>query len=308
MSKKITADIYKLVHNKNTTQAEFSQVLIDYYSRINDNLENKTFLMQTKNKKDISIYFDSLDNIDKFTNEIFENTICFLLAKDIDCLYENKKEGYLDNKNNDLITTELQPKLPTHCIYFIDTQILIIQNSSDGVTIQSLLKGLKNNMTKFLLEITPKQLTRNDALEQLKKLINRIEKIEIKDLKLAKYLNHQDNGDLFDILNEKTLKFYATLDTKDQPSKLKNIAFKLFENSLNKNFINEFENIKITCKNNNNENEIFDLVENLLKLKITVENDLSDYYDKKSLNRLEDSIIIYEELIKAYLKVINEQN
>lgn len=299
MPKKLSANVYKVeVETDLFNNLSFEDWLMKFNRECkvdNDETQSKRyFYISTKSKKEISIYLDSFEHREKFTSNVFDDTICFLLAKDVKCLYENKIEGSLDNKNTESDNMEIQPKLPTHCVYFKNSSCLIVQDGENATTSPEIEKGIKN--VKGKVKIT--QLKRNDVIQQIARVASAIEKIDIDDLQLAEFLTQSKGTTLAELMSDPDSKIKLTLNLADKSDEFKEKIVDLFIKSYKKEIKKKFNNLKISYKNNDGDTEAFDLIENLLKFKIEVDKDLSDFdSNKEDKDRLEISLEIYKELI-----------
>lgn len=299
MSKKLSANVCKVkVDNNLFTNLSFEDLLMKFNCECkadNDETQSKRyFYISTKSQKEISIYLDSFEHRAKFISNVFDDTICFLLAKDVKCLYENKAEGSLDNKNTEPDNIEIQSKLPTHCVYFKNSSCLIIQDGENATTSSEIEKGIKN--VEGNVKIT--QLKRNDVIQQIARVASAIEKIDIEDLQLAEFLTQTDGTILAELMSDPDSKIKLTLNLVDKSDECKEKIIDLFVKSYKKEIKKKFNNLKISYKNNDGDTEAFELIKNLLKFKIEVDKDLSDFdSNKEDKDRLEISLEIYKELI-----------
>lgn len=144
MGNTLKATIYKVeASNNNLFFNNFETILKDLASRLDDSgiSQNIRVLDEYKNKE-TSIWFDSFDyNKDFLQNEILRDSICFLLAKDIDfSIIENKEHKKLDSVVKNANT---RPKIPSHCVYIPNKNILIMEESTNSATIGAIKRGVE---------------------------------------------------------------------------------------------------------------------------------------------------------------------
>ena len=80
-------------------------ILKELSSKLDDTDSNNTRIIDTNvNDKETSIWFDSFDDITNFSKEkIFDNTVCFLLAKDMNYQFvENKEKKQIEARKESL--------------------------------------------------------------------------------------------------------------------------------------------------------------------------------------------------------------
>ncbi len=114
-------------------------ILKDLSSRLDTEDFKDSRIFDISGDKETSIWFDSFDDMDSFSNEeIFDNTICFLLAKDMSYQFvEDKEKKQIESVKYD---KSIRPKIPAHCIYLKDENILLMEETSQSPTIASLKK------------------------------------------------------------------------------------------------------------------------------------------------------------------------
>ena len=89
-------------------------ILKELSSKLDDTDSNNTRIIDTNvNDKETSIWFDSFDDITNFSKEkIFDNTVCFLLAKDMNYQFvENKEKKQIENSvHNEKIKPKIEKR------------------------------------------------------------------------------------------------------------------------------------------------------------------------------------------------------
>lgn len=172
MNKTLKAFIYEVDVEKNLFANSFSDTIHHLAQMLDDEDGKNIRILDTYKNKETSIWFDSFDYINKFENEpIFKDTICFLLAKDMEVeLSENKENKSLGNFSKD---TSQTPKIPAHCIFLKNKNILITEYSQEFSNAISVIKrGIKEKLATHNIEFKPK--IRDDALERLQRFIENI--------------------------------------------------------------------------------------------------------------------------------------
>lgn len=254
ISKKLSARVYKVEVDSNLFIDSFEKALKIFYEKsltsdVNYSKEEESYSKRyfdiSKNDKEISIYRDSFEYKANFTASIFDDTICFLLAKDIKCLYENKIEGSLDNKNTEPDNIQIQPKLPTHCVYFKTSNRLIIQDGKNTTSAKEIENGIIN--IQGIVKII--QLKRNDVVEQIAKVASAIEKIDINDLNLAEFLPKTDREIITELMSDPDSKINLTLNITNKSDEYKEKIVDLFIKSYKKEIKKNFNNLKVSYKN-----------------------------------------------------------
>lgn len=257
-------------------------------------------ILDDSNGKETSIWFDSFDYEKDFSNDnLLKNSICFLLAKDIDfSIMEDKEKEELKSF---VMNSKVKPKIPSHCVYLPTKGLLIVENNTKSATIGTIKRGIFKVLpdTKTYLSFAPK--LRDDILERLSIFVDKFEKIELIDLNLKKYFQDIkcDDGTLLNLILNPDSKFNMSLEiTNDtMKEKIKNIFTYIFNNPLQR----ELSNIKIKYRNEKNEKDVFELYNNLVTLSIEKEyghNEIS--LDADEGTRINYSKIIYRELIKEF--------
>lgn len=296
MKKVIKSSIYTVeVSQENIFQRDFSTIL----KNLSLHLTSSCAFDTNQNSIETSIWLDSFNEVSKFSdNSTFDDTVCFLLAKDMNYqLVEDKEEEKIENISS---TTKFMPKIPSHCVYFKSKNILLMEESDNSPNINTLKRGIQSNINSIKKgDINFNAIYREDIIERLNLFANKIKSIEIVDLNLEKYLEEkEDDGLLFNVLHHPDTKLNAKLQIESSDWRAK--VVKLFENFFDNKTTRELKNIKISYKDENNNDDIIDLYNNLVYLKVEKENYLDDISILKNIERIEYSKNIYKTMIDAY--------
>ncbi len=279
-------------------------ILKELSSKLDDNdSENTRILNINANDKETSIWFDSFDDITSFSQEeIFNNTVCFLLAKDMNYQFvENKEEKKIENSAHN---EKIKPKIPAHCIYIKDKNILLMEETSETPTISTLRRGIINTLSLKNNDLIFKAKYRENIIERLNLFVDNIKTIEIIDLDIEQYLKELEDTDGYmqNFLHNPNTKLTAKLqvESNDWQSKVVNFFTDTFNNRASK----EVQNIKVTYKDEKQNDDIISLYENLVYLKIEKDMYIEDISGLEGLDRLKYSKGVYKTMIEAY----NENN
>ncbi|RAX51826.1 hypothetical protein CCY99_08475 [Helicobacter sp. 16-1353] len=302
MKENLKASVFKVEYRKDLFILSFDDILKELYTRLDDKEGNNVRILDSCRNKETSIWFDSFDyDKDFLEDNIFTNAICFLLAKDMDISFVEDRES---RRLNSVETSgNIRPKIPSHCIYLSDKNILIIEESDKSANISTIQRGIGNILGKTKPDIlfTPKN--RDDIIERLSMLIEKIKSIELIDLNLHNYLKSDDdisNSILLNIITNPKCKINGILRITDESQSFKNTILDFFIACFNNPI--DLSNIKINLKDENDRREIIELYNNLLFLKITIENyygDISELQDDEK-KRIEYSKSVYRALIEVY--------
>lgn len=301
MSNIIKIALFKIKLNKNNLfLSDFKSLLSELSSKLDNVDEQDTRVLDSFNNSETSIWFDSFDYLKSFSRDtIFDDTVCFLLAKDMKFQFvEDKEKKRIKNMN---IKPKQNPKIPAHCVYLEKDNILLMEQTNITPTEATLKRGIfKHNKLKEE-DLTFLSINREDILERLSLFMESIVSIELEDINLEKYLGKSggENNKLYSILKHPETKMGAKLfiNSNDMRSEAVNFFYDTFHNIGTQ----ELKNIKITYKDEHQKNDIIELYKNLIFLKIEKEvyhEDLSSL--KKIEQRVEYSKNIYKSMIEAY--------
>jgi len=251
-------------------------ILKELSTKLDDEDANNTRILDINaNDKETSIWFDSFEDITNFSKEsIFNNTVCFLLAKDINYQFvENKEKHQIEGSSPN---EKMKPKIPAHCVFIKDTNILLMEEATNTPTISTLHRGIINNIKLQNNDLYFKGKEREKIIERLRLFVDNIKTIEMIDLNMEKYLVEEEdtNGSLQNFLHNPNTKFTAKLqvESDDWRTKVVNYFVDTFSNRLSK----EVHNIKVTFKDEKEKEDIVNLYENLVYLKIEKETYIED--------------------------------
>jgi len=300
MSNIIKIALFEVKFRNNLFLSDFKSLLSELSSRL-DNIDGQdTRVLDSFNNSETSIWFDSFDYLNSFSEEsIFDDRVCFLLAKDMKFQFiEDKETKRIKNMN---IKPKQNPKIPAHCVYLEKENILLMEQTNTTPTEATLKRGIfKHNKLKEG-DFTFVSVKREDILERLSLFMENIVSIELDDIHLEKYLgkNGEENNKLYNILKNPETKIGAKLfiDSNDMRSEAVDFFYDNFHNIGTR----ELQNIKITYKDEHQKNDIIELYKNLIFLKIEKEiyhEDLSAL--KKTEQRMKYSKNIYKSMIEAY--------
>lgn len=292
----------KIIENQNLFQRNFDEILKELASKLDDiNGGNIRIFDTNKKGKETSIWFDSFDYQQDFiSNDILKESICFLLAKDIDfSIIENKENKQLDGIMGD---EKIHPKIPSHCIYIPSDNIFIIEESSNSANIATIKRGIFKVFSEYKNFLQFKAKNRENIIERLRDFIDKIQSIEMIDLNLSNYFKEDEDGELLNIITNPNTKIKASLSVENNDNILKNKIVDFFTSIFENQATRELRNIQIKFKDENEHKEIIDLYNNLIFLKIEKEHYYSDIANLQNNEneRIEYSKSIYRALIEEY--------
>lgn len=275
-------------------------VLQELSTKLDDEDSNSRRILDINaNDKETSIWFDSFEDITNFAKEnTFNNTVCFLLAKDMNYQFvENKEKQQIEGSSHN---EKIKPKIPSHCVFIKSKNILLMEEATNTPTISTLHRGIVNNIKLQNNDLYFKAKYRENIIERLRLFVDNIKSIEMIDLNMEKYLVEEEDtdGSLQNFLHNPNTKFTAKLqvESDDWRTKIVNYFAETFNNRLSK----EVHNIKVTFKDEKEKDDIVNLYENLVYLKIEKESYIEDISLLQGMDRLEYSKEIYKTMIKAY--------
>ena len=151
MSSILKACVYnvKIDHN-NLFAKSFKETLKDLSSVLDDVGGNGNIrILDTYKGKETSIWFDSFDYEKDFSkDEVLQGSVCFLLAKDMDfSIIEDKEKEELGSYTSN---SKIRPKIPSHCIYLPNQDILIVENNTNAATIGTIKRGITNALRGYV--------------------------------------------------------------------------------------------------------------------------------------------------------------
>lgn len=310
MSNTIKASIFDVnISNKSLFLSDktLEDILKELSSKLDetDSINTRVLDVNT-NDKETSIWFDSFDNITNFTKEnIFDNTVCFLLAKDMNYQFiENKEKKQIENYSHN---EKIQPKIPAHCVFIKSVNILLMEETADTPTVSTLKRGMVTHLKLANTDLSFKAKYRENIIERLQSFVKNIKSIEMIDLNIEKYLKEVEDsdGDLQNFLHNPNTKFTAKLQVESDDLRTK--VFNFFEDTFYNNRLSkEVHNIKVTFKDEKEKEEIITLFENLVYLKIEKDSDIyEDISSLEAMDRLNYSKEIYKTMIEAYNESIH---
>lgn len=283
----------------------FKDILKELSLKLDDKDLNNTRIIDTNvNDKETSIWFDSFDDITNFSKEnIFDNTVCFLLAKDMNYQFvENKEKKQIENS---VYNDKIKPKIPAHCVYIKSMNILLMEEASETPTISTLKRGIITKLALKKEDLNFKVKYRENIIERLQQFVDNIKTIEMIDLNIEKYLKEIEDTDgyLQNFLHNPNTKITAKLqvESNDWRTKVVNFFIDTFNNRLSK----EVHNIKVTFKDEKQNEDIVSLYETLVYLKIEKDLYVEDISELEEMDRLKYSKEIYKTMIEAYNASIN---
>lgn len=303
MSSILKACVYnvKIDHNNLFTKP-FEETLKDLSSVLDDVGGNGSIrILDTYKGKETSIWFDSFDYEKDFSrDEILQDSVCFLLAKDMDFfIIEDKEKEELGSYTSN---SKVRPKIPTHCIYLPNQDILIVENNTNAATISTIKRGIANALRGCVGNLLFSPKLKENIIEILYLFVEKIESIDLYDLKLHKYLSNPEDsdGNLLSIITNPNSQFKVTLQIKQNDSTIKSKVVNLFRGILEGKIEQELSNIKIKYKNEKNEKETANLYDNLVFLNIEKEHYYNDISGLEENERIGYSKSIYKALIEEF--------
>ena len=303
MSSILKACVYnvKIDHN-NIFAKSFKETLKDLSSMLDDVGGNGNIrILDTYKGKETSIWFDSFDYEKDFSkDEVLQGSVCFLLAKDMDfSIIEDKEKEELGSYTSN---SKIRPKIPSHCIYLPSQDILIVENNTNAATIGTIKRGITNALRGYVGNLLFSPKLKENIIEILYLFLEKIESIDLCDLKLHKYLSNPEDsdGELLSIITNPNSQFKATLQIKQNDSTIKSKVVDYFRKILEGKIEQELSNIKIKYKNEKNDKETANLYDNLVFLTIEKEHYYDDISRLDENERIGYSKSIYKALIEEF--------
>ena len=303
MSSILKACVYnvKIDHN-NIFAKSFKETLKDLSSMLDDVGGNGNIrILDTYKGKETSIWFDSFDYEKDFSkDEVLQGSVCFLLAKDMDfSIIEDKEKEELGSYTSN---SQMRPKIPSHCIYLPNQDILIVENNTNAATIGTIKRGITNALRGYVGNLLFSPKLKENIIEILYLFLEKIESIDLCDLKLHKYLSNPEDsdGELLSIITNPNSQFKATLQIKQNDSTIKSKVVDYFRKILEGKIEQELSNIKIKYKNEKNDKETANLYDNLVFLTIEKEHYYDDISRLDENERIGYSKSIYKALIEEF--------
>ena len=302
MSSVLKAYVYDVKPN-NLFAKPFKEILKDLSSMLDDVGGNGNIrILDTYKGKETSIWFDSFDYEKDFSrDEILQDSVCFLLAKDMDfSIIEDKEKEELGSYTGN---SKIRPKIPSHCIYLPSQDILIVENNTNAATIGTIKRGIANTLIEYKGDLLFSPKLKENIIEILYLFLEKIESIDLCDLKLHKYLSNPEDsdGELLSIITNPNSQFKATLQIKQNDSTIKSKVVDYFREILEGKVEQELSNIKIKYKNEKNEKETANLYDNLVFLNIEKEHYYDDISGLEENERIGYSKSIYKALIEEFI-------
>lgn len=275
-------------------------ILKELSIKLDDNDSKNTRILDINaNDKETSIWLDSFDDITNFSKEdIFNNTVCFLLAKDMNYQFvENKEKNQIENSVHN---EKIKPKIPAHCVFIKKSNILLMEEASETPSISTLKRGIINNLALKNEDLIFKAKYRENIIERLQLFVDNIKTIEMIDLNIEKYLKEIEDADgyLQNFLHNPNTKITAKLQVESDDWRTKVINF--FTDTFNNRASKEVHNIKVTFKDEKQNDDIISLYENLVYFKIEKDLYIEDISKLEGIDRLKYSKEIYKTMIEAY--------
>ena len=303
MSSILKACVYNVKIDRNNLFAKpFKETLKDLASMLDDVGGNGNIrILDTYKGKETSIWFDSFDYDKDFSkDEVLQGSVCFLLAKDMDfSIIEDKEKEELGSYTSN---SKIRPKIPSHCIYLPSQDILIVENNTNAATIGTIKRGITNALRGYVGNLLFSPKLKENIIEILYLFLEKIESIDLCDLKLHKYLSNPEDsdGELLSIITNPNSQFKATLQIKQNDSTIKSQVVDYFRKILEGKIEQELSNIKIKYKNEKNEKETANLYDNLVFLNIEKEHYYDDISGLEENERIGYSKSIYKALIEEF--------
>ena len=250
MSSVLKAYVYDVKPN-NLFAKPFKEILKDLSSVLDDVGGNGNIrILDTYKGKETSIWFDSFDYEKDFSKDnVLQGSVCFLLAKDMDfSIIEDKEKEELGSYTGN---SKIRPKIPSHCIYLPSQDILIVESNTNAATIGTIKRGIANALIEYKGDLLFSPKLKENIIEILYLFLEKIESIDLCDLKLHKYLSHPEDsdGNLLSIITNPNSQFKATLQIKQNDSTIKSKVVDYFREILEGKVEQELSNIKIKYKN-----------------------------------------------------------
>jgi len=94
-----------------------------------------------------------------------------------------------------LYNEKIRPKIPAHCVLIKDSNILLMEETSETPTISVLKRWIVNNLLLKNEDLIFKAKYRKDIIERLQLFVDHIKSIEMIDLNIEKYLKESEDTD-----------------------------------------------------------------------------------------------------------------
>lgn len=224
--------------------------------------------------------------------------MCFLLAKDMNYQFvENKEKKQIENSSHN---EKIKPKIPAHCVFIKDSNILLMEEATNTPTIATLHRGIISNLKFQSKDLYFQARYRENIIERLQLFVDNIKTIEMIDLNIEKYLKDTEDSDgyLQNFLHNPNTKITAKLQVESDDWKTKVVNY--FADTFNNRLSKEVQNIKVTFKDEKQKDDIVTLYENMVYLKIEKDLYIEDISTLHGDDRLNYSKEIYKTMIEAY--------
>lgn len=262
---------------------------LDIIKRHSNNKDTNILFKDEETKLETSIWYD-------YINEDIQNGYyAFLLAKDTNkVMIESDEEIKKAERSNDN-----KPKIPSHCVYVKNDNLLLMEDSVSSAGILLLQKGLKKALkSNYKLSFSTKN--HENYIEDAFKFVNYLSEVKISAKDISKYIKKDDESFMYDLLsaNEFSLNGSLSLSKRSKEFKEKVLNYFKFMSQKEKKERKIIENI--TIKYNSEEKERFlSLKEKLFELTIKI-NEYDDNIFKNDDDRLKYSTKVYQEIIKGF--------
>ncbi|AFI05150.1 hypothetical protein [Helicobacter cetorum] len=135
---KLRAFVYKVKTERDLFTKPLDEVLINMAGKLDsDSPASDARILNSGNKREISIWFDSIEYRNEFLKDgIPVGCVCFLLAKDLDFMMIEDKEKKMLNRSE--LSDKWHPKIPSHCVFLSKENILIMEKGGKSATINEL--------------------------------------------------------------------------------------------------------------------------------------------------------------------------
>lgn len=301
-NKWIKSEIYNVKCQLGLFLTSFEHALQELALNLDDKGTSEQRVFDTNWKKiETSIWFDSFDQTHLFSDNIFNDTICFLMAKDMPIQFIEDKEAKAIQSYSP--NARQRPKTPAHCVYFKKYNQILIETTTNAPTIGTFSRGINQNLRLETNGIIFNPIYREDIVARLYQFIDKIKSIELIDLKIHKYLidgiDGDNDGDILSLITNENSKIGLKLSIENDQN-LKNKVFNFFSKVSTNRQNRLMQDIKIEYVDEKNTKDIASLFENMIFLKIEKEFDILDDISILGDTRIEYSKKIYQTLIEAY--------
>jgi len=252
------------------------------------NSKSKNIIFYDEDKKlETSIWYDYI------SENIKGGYYAFLLAKDTDkIMIESNEEIRKAEKSENN-----KPKIPSHCVYVKNSNLLLMEDSSNSAGISILQKGLKDYL-KPNYKLSFSKTKHKNYIEDAFKFVKYLSEVNISAKDISRYIDKNDKTFMMDLLTDDNFCFNGSLGISEKSDSFKTKLLNFVKSEKEKKEDKIVKNI--TVKYTDDEKERFvSLKDKLFELSIQI-NEYDDNIFQNDDNRLIYSTKVYQEVIKKF--------